>query len=71
MLSFSDPMWRGLRSVSLISGAATIILLAVVLSGAPSWRFALMVSVLTNIAVVVAVLIRTLELRAKLRHQSK
>jgi hypothetical protein len=64
-------MWRGLRIVSFVSGAATLIILAIVLSGASSWHFALMISVLTNIAIVVAVVIRTLELRARLRHQSK
>lgn len=68
---WSDPVWRGLRIISFITAAITLVILAVVLWGATSWRFALAIAVITNIAVAVAVVIRTFVLRARLRHSQK
>ena len=66
---WSDPLWRGLRIVSFVTAAVTLILLAIVLLGATSWRVALATAVVTNIAVAVAVVIRTFAvLHAKSRH---
>ena len=72
VLSFwSDPIWKGLRIVSFASAAATLIILAVVISGGRSWRVALDTSVVTNIAVFAALVVRSFIFRAKLRHTTK
>ena len=72
VLSFwSDPIWKGLRIVSFISVAVTLILLAVYFSGVRSSRVALDTAIVTNIAIFAALVIRSFILRAKLRHTSK
>lgn len=72
LLSFwSDPVWRGLRIISFVTAAITLIILAVVLGGATSFRVPLAVAVITNIAVALAVVIRTFVLHARLRHSPK
>ena len=72
VLSFwSDPIWKGLRIVSFISAAVTLILLAVYFSGVRSWRVALGTAIVTNIAIFAALVIRSFILRAKLRQASK
>lgn len=66
-LSFwSDPVWKGLRLVSFVTVTATLVILVVYFSGESSWRVALEVAILTNLAVFVALVIRTIILRAKL-----
>jgi hypothetical protein len=60
---WSDPVWRTLRITSFVTGAAVLILLAAVLSGASSWHIPLEVAVVANIVVVVLVLLRLYELR--------
>jgi hypothetical protein len=68
VLSFwSDPVWRGLRVVSFVTVTVTLVILVVYFSGANSWQFPLEVAVVTNFAVFVALVIRTLILRAKTR----
>jgi hypothetical protein len=62
---WTDPVWKGLRIVSFTTVTITLIILVVYFSGATSWRFALEVAILTNLAVFVALMIRTLILRAK------
>jgi hypothetical protein len=62
---WSDPAWRGLRVLSFITASATIVILIVYLSGTTSWRVALITSVLTNIGVMLAVVIRTAILRSR------
>lgn len=71
-LSFwSDPVWRGLRIVSFVTATATLVILAIYLLGATSWRVPLIAAVVANIGVVVAVVIRTIILNAKMRHSTK
>ena len=68
---WSDPVWRGLRVVSFVTAAATLVILAIYLSGASSWRVALIAAVAANVGVMVAVVIRTFILKAKLRSGTK
>jgi hypothetical protein len=64
-------MWRGLRIVSFVTATITLIILAIVLLGATSFRVPLAAAVITNIAVAIADVIRTFVLRSKLRHSPK
>jgi hypothetical protein len=66
-----DPVWKGLRIVSFATVIITLVILVVYFSGASSWRFALEVAILTNLAVFVALMIRTLILRAKVSGSPK
>ena len=66
-----DPVWRGLRIISLASATITLVILVVYFSGASSWLFALEVAVLTNLAVFVALMIRTLIFRVKVGRSPK
>jgi hypothetical protein len=68
---WSDPIWRGLRIVSFLSASATLIVLVVYLSGDRSSRVWLYTAVLTNIAIMVALTIRTFVMHAKLRDAPK
>ena len=68
---WSDPIWKGLRIVSFVSASATLIVLAVYLSGDRKWLVLPYTAVLTNVAIMVALVIRTFVLRAKLRHSPK
>jgi hypothetical protein len=60
-----------MRIVSFVSAAATLIVLAVYLFGARSWLVPLVSAVITNVAVMVALVIRTMVLHAKYRHAPK
>jgi hypothetical protein len=64
---WSDPVWKGLRIVSFVTVTATLVIIVVYFSGVNSWRLPLEVAVLTNLAVFVALVIRTLILRTKPR----
>lgn len=64
---WSDPVWKGLRVVSFVTVTVTLVILVVYFSGVNSWRVPLEIAVLTNFAVFVALVIRTLILRAKVR----
>lgn len=65
---WSDPIWRGLRSVSFVTATATVVILVIYLSGARSWRVALIASVVANIGVMLAVVIRTFVLKSHRSH---
>jgi sugar phosphate permease len=72
VLSFwSDPVWKGLRIISFATVTITLVILVVYFSGASSWRVPLEAAILTNIGVFVALMIRTLILRAKVDRSSK
>ena len=68
---WSDPIWKGLRIVSFVSVSATLLLLALYLAAGHSWLVAFQSAVLTNVAIMVALVVRTFVLSAKLRHSSK
>lgn len=72
LLSFwSDPMWRALRIASFVTGAITLILLAIVLLGATSFRFPLAAAVVLNIVAAIVVVVRTYQLHAQQRQSPK
>lgn len=64
---WSDPVWKGLRVISFVTATVTLVILVVYFSGANSWRFPLEVAIVINFGVFVALMIRTLILRAKAR----
>jgi hypothetical protein len=68
---WSDPIWKGLRIVSFISASATLILLVLYLAASKSWLVDLESAVVTNVAIMVALVIRTFVLHAKLRQSPK
>ena len=68
---WSDPIWKGLRIVSFVSASATLMVLAVYLSGDRKWLVLLYTAVVTNVAIMVALVTRTFVLHAKLRHRSE
>jgi amino acid transporter len=68
---WSNPVWRGLRIISFTTVTITLVILVVYFSGASSWRFALEVAVLANLAVFVALMIRSLILRVKVGRSPK
>jgi hypothetical protein len=68
---WSDPIWKGLRIVSFVSASVTLILLAVFLSGERSWLVLLYIALVTNVAIMVALVIRTIVLHAKLGRTPK
>jgi len=68
---WSDPIWKGLRIVSFASASATLIVLVVYFSGDRSSLVLVYTAVLSNIAIMVALVIRTFVLHAKLRHSPK
>lgn len=72
VLSFwSDPVWKGLRIVSFATVTITLVILVVYFSGVTSWRVPLEAAILTNIAVFIALMIRTFILRTKIDRSSK
>lgn len=68
---WSDPIWKGLRIVSFVSVSTTSILLALYLSAGDSWLVAFETAVVTNVAIMMALVVRTFVLVAKLRQSSK
>jgi hypothetical protein len=62
---WSDPTWRLLRVASFVTAGATLITLAIVLSGVTSWRYPLAVAVVANIIVQSLLLFTQFELRGK------
>jgi hypothetical protein len=68
---WSDPIWSGMRIISFLSASATVILLAIFLSGVRGSRIPLEAAVVTNVGIMVALAIRTSVLRAKVRHSPK
>jgi hypothetical protein len=64
---WSDPLWRGLRVVTIVTATATIAILIVYLVVGRSWLDALAGAVIANVGLNVALVIRTLVVRAKRR----
>jgi hypothetical protein len=60
-----------MRIVSFLSASATVILLVIFLSGVRRSRIPLEAAVVTNLGIMVALVIRTFVLRAKVRHSPK
>jgi hypothetical protein len=69
-LYWFDPMWRGLRIVTLVTATATIVILVAYLAGEKSWLVALTVAVVANVGFNLALVIRSLIVRAKKRNSS-
>ncbi|MGD0851748.1 MAG: hypothetical protein ABSA07_00130 [Acidimicrobiales bacterium] len=67
---WSDPIWHGMRIVSFVSASATVILLAIFLAGVRGSRIPFEAAVVTNLGIMVALVIRTFVLRAKVRHST-
>jgi hypothetical protein len=63
---WADPVWRGLRIVSFCTASVTVVILVIYLSGAKSWLGALAAFGIANIAVMLAVVNRTVILRSRL-----
>jgi hypothetical protein len=57
-----------MRIVSFVSASATVILLAIFISGVRGSRIPLEAAVVTNLGIMVALVIRTFVLRAQGRH---
>jgi hypothetical protein len=69
---WSDPIWRGLRVVTIVTATAAIAVLLVYLVVGNSWLVPLAVAVIANVGLNVALVIRTLIVRAQRRrsHES-
>jgi hypothetical protein len=65
---WSDPIWRGLRVVTIVTATVTIALLIAYLMVGKSWLTALVAAVIANIGFNVALVIRTLVVRSRHRH---
>ena len=64
---WSDPLWRGLRVITIVTATATVAILIVYLVVGRSWLDALAAAVIANVGINVALVIRTLVVRAKRR----
>jgi hypothetical protein len=64
---WSDPVWRGLRVITIVTATATIAILIVYLLVGKSWLNVLAVAVIVNVGLNLALVIRSLMVRAKLR----
>lgn len=64
---WSDPLWRGLRVITIVTATATVAILIVYLVVGRSWLDALAAAVIANVGLNVALVIRTLVVRAKRR----
>jgi hypothetical protein len=65
---WSDPIWRGLRVVTIVTATATIALLIVYLVVGKTWLVPLAAAVIANVALNAALVIRSLVVRSRLRH---
>jgi hypothetical protein len=64
---WSDPLWRGLRVITIVTATATVAILIVYLVVGKSWLDALVTAVIANVGLNLALVIRSLIVRAKLR----
>jgi hypothetical protein len=64
---WSDPLWRGLRVVTIVTAVATITVLIGYVVAGKSWLDALIAMVITNVGLNIALVIRSLIVRARLR----
>lgn len=62
----SDPIWRGLRVVTIVTATATVAVLIVYLVAGRSWLVPLAAAVIANVGLNVALVIRSLIVRARL-----
>lgn len=60
-------MWRGLRIVTIVTATATIAILIGYLVAGTSWLIPLVVAVIANVALNLALVVRSLVVRARLR----
>jgi hypothetical protein len=65
---WSDPLWRGLRVVTIVTATSTIAVLIVYLVEGKSWLVPLAALVIANVGLNLALVIRSLIVRARLRH---
>ena len=66
-LYWSDPLWRGLRVVTIVTATATIVILIGYFAVGKSWLDALIAVVIANVALNIALVIRSLIVRTRLR----
>jgi uncharacterized membrane-anchored protein len=66
---WSDPLWRALRVITIVTATATIVLLIGYLVGGRSWLGALIAAVIANVVVNLAFVIRSLVVRSRLRRK--
>jgi uncharacterized membrane-anchored protein len=64
---WSDPLWRGLRVITIVTASATIVLLIGYLVEGKSWLVPLVAAVIANVGLNLAFVIRSLIVRARLR----
>jgi hypothetical protein len=67
---WSDPLWRGLRVVTIVTATATIVVLIGYLVGGKSWLVPLVAMVIANGGLNIALVIRSLIVRTGLRRSS-
>jgi hypothetical protein len=65
---WSDPIWRGLRVATIVTVTATIVVLVVYLVVGTSWLVPLAAMVIANVGLNLALVIRSLIVRSRLRH---
>jgi hypothetical protein len=68
---WSDPIWRGLRVVTIVTVIATIAILIVYLVVGKSWLVPLAAAVIANVGLNLALVMRSLIVRARLRHRDE
>jgi hypothetical protein len=64
---WSDPLWRGLRVVTIVTATSTIVILVVYLIVGKPWLVPLAAAVIANVGLNLALVIRSLIVRARLR----
>jgi hypothetical protein len=64
---WSDPIWRGLRVVTFVTATFTIAILIMYLVVGKSWLVPLVSAVIANVGLNLALVIRSLIVRARLR----
>jgi hypothetical protein len=64
---WSDPWWRGLRVITIVTASATIVLLIGFLVEGKSWLVPLVAAVIANVGLNLAFVIRSLIVRTRLR----
>jgi hypothetical protein len=65
---WSDPVWRGLRVVTFVTATSTIAVLIMYLVVGKSWLVPLAALVIANVGLNLALVIRSLIVRSRLRH---
>jgi hypothetical protein len=65
---WSDPIWRGLRVITFVTATSTVVILVAYLAGETSWLDALAAVVVANVGLNIALVIRTMVVRARNRH---